>query len=249
MELSIAIMMHPSRREFLPYLEERLGPVPVAMDRGLGVWDTCKRAWECATGDWHLVVQDDALICRDFRQRIRPLITDRTAYSLYFGWRQRFEAAAPGYISAGGVTLPSITIPDPKVYEVSDSIPDGPYLSSLDQRFDLVRPLLEELFPEPCQYEAADTATVIRQEDGPMYVSPSRVIRHGVLIAYAGESMTEAEAHRRGLETTEEPAATEPTPEPDYDAMNVRELKDLLDERGVAYPKRANRSMLLTLVE
>jgi len=145
--------------------------------------------------------------------------------------------------------LPSITIPDPKVYEVGDSIPDGPYLSSLDQRFDLVRPLLEELFPEPCQYEAADTATVIRQEDGPMYVSPSRVIRHGVLIAYAGESMTEAEAHRRGLDTTEEPAAPEPTPEPDYDAMNVRELKALLDERGVAYPKRANRSMLLTLVE
>lgn len=108
MDLSIAIMMHPSRREFLPYLEERLGPVPVAMDRGLGVWDTCKRAWECATGDWHLVVQDDALICRDFRQRIRPLITDRTAYSLYFGWRQKFEQAAPGYLAAGGVTLPNL---------------------------------------------------------------------------------------------------------------------------------------------
>lgn len=81
-----------------------------------------------------------------------------------------------------------------------------------------------------------------------MYVSPSRITRKGVLIAYAGEVMTEAEARRRGLETAVPPAPVQ-EPTPDYDAMNVRELKDLLDERGVAYPKRANRSMLLTLVE
>lgn len=107
-DLSISVMMHPSRREYLPYLTERLGPVPVAMDRGRGVWDTCRRAWECATGDWHLVIQDDALICKGFHQRIAPLLTERTAYSLYFGWRAKFEASAPGYLAAGGVTLPSL---------------------------------------------------------------------------------------------------------------------------------------------
>jgi hypothetical protein len=108
MDLSIAVMMHPTRQEYLPYLTERLGAVPVAMDRGLGVWDTCRRAWEAATGDFHLVVQDDALIARDFRARALALLTERCAYSFYFGWRQRFEAVAPSYLAAGGVVLPRL---------------------------------------------------------------------------------------------------------------------------------------------
>jgi len=82
-----------------------------------------------------------------------------------------------------------------------------------------------------------------------MYVSPSRVIRHGVLIAYAGEVMTEAEAHRRGLDTNDAPVAPEPPVKPDYDAMTIRELKVLLDGRGVAYPLRAKRDVLRALVE
>lgn len=108
MSLSISVMMHPSREEFLPYLTERLGPVPVAMDRGLGVWDTCRRAWEHASGDFHVVIQDDALVCRDFHRRARALLVDRTAYSFYFGWRERFARAAPAYLAAGGVTRPNL---------------------------------------------------------------------------------------------------------------------------------------------
>ena len=82
-----------------------------------------------------------------------------------------------------------------------------------------------------------------------MYVSPSRMSRNGVLIAYAGEVMTEREARRRGLEVEqpEEPEAV-PEPAPDYDAMNVRELRELADSRGISAPKRAKRADLLALL-
>lgn len=119
--------------------------------------------------------------------------------------------------------LPSTTMRDPKVYGPGDLPPEGAYLSSSDATFPLVLPLLEDLFPDPSQYEAPDMTALIRQEDGPMYVSPSRITRKGVLIAYAGEVMTEAEARRRGLEvekpapkpvaeSAQEPA--EPAPKP-----------------------------------
>ena len=108
------------------------------------------------------------------------------------------------------VGMPSTTMRDPKVYGPGDLPPEGAYLSSSDATFPLVLPLLEELFPDPSPYEAPDMAALIRQEDGPMYVSPSRITRKGVLIAYAGEVMTEAEARRRGLEIE----APEPAPKP-----------------------------------
>lgn len=129
--------------------------------------------------------------------------------------------------------LPSTTMRDPKVYGPEDLPPEGAYLSSSDATFRLVLPLLERLFPDPSPYEAPDMAAVIKQEDGPMYVSPSRITRKGVLIAYAGEVMTEREARRRGLEVE----APEPVSEPEP----VQAPEPVSDPEPATKPKRARK--------
>ncbi|MFA5391718.1 MAG: hypothetical protein WC331_09890, partial [Candidatus Omnitrophota bacterium] len=52
-KLSVSIMAHPSREDFFPYLRERLGDVPMAIDRGVGIWENCKNAWRLHTdAEW-----------------------------------------------------------------------------------------------------------------------------------------------------------------------------------------------------
>jgi len=71
MKLSISIMMHPSRKEYLPYLKSKLGDVPVAIDEGCGLIENCKNAWllHDLTADYHVVIQDDCIVCDDFYNR------------------------------------------------------------------------------------------------------------------------------------------------------------------------------------
>lgn len=69
MKLSASIMAHPSRADWVKHLQGHTG-IPsdcVAWDRGDGLWDTCSRAWQChdPKATHHLVLQDDALVCRD----------------------------------------------------------------------------------------------------------------------------------------------------------------------------------------
>lgn len=63
--------MCPSRKEYLPYLEKKLGKVPVAMDEGVGLIANCKNAWllHDSTADYHVVIQDDCVVCDDFYNR------------------------------------------------------------------------------------------------------------------------------------------------------------------------------------
>lgn len=81
-------MAHPSREKYFPYLRERLGPnVPFSIDQGWGLWENCKRAWELRdrTKDFHVVIQDDALICEDFMLKAEKFIQKGyKAYSFYF---------------------------------------------------------------------------------------------------------------------------------------------------------------------
>jgi hypothetical protein len=71
MKMSISIMMHPSRAEYLPYLKSKLGDVPVALDDGVGLLQNCKNAWNMRdlTADYHCVIQDDCIICENFKER------------------------------------------------------------------------------------------------------------------------------------------------------------------------------------
>jgi hypothetical protein len=105
--LSIAVMAHPAREHFVSDLVTRL-------DDGVRVtwddegepssdpqrrWRTGARAWQNhdARADWHLVIQDDAIVSDDF---IPGLVTaldrvkdDVPIVSPYFGHRRRMQAA------------------------------------------------------------------------------------------------------------------------------------------------------------
>jgi hypothetical protein len=69
MKLSVKIMAHKKRAHFIPELVERLGLTDedVIWDTNNNRWHTGRRAWEAVDrdADWGLVVQDDALVCRD----------------------------------------------------------------------------------------------------------------------------------------------------------------------------------------
>ena len=71
-------MMHPDREKFKPYLLDKLGNVPVVLDNKNSIWDTCQRAWAefDPTADYHVVIQDDALVCDDFKEKAEKLQSD-----------------------------------------------------------------------------------------------------------------------------------------------------------------------------
>lgn len=50
------------------------------------------------------------------------------------------------------------TVPDPKVTKPGQPIPEGPFLSTMDDTFPYVRPFLEAAFPDPSPYEAIEGA-------------------------------------------------------------------------------------------
>lgn len=65
-----AIMAHPLRTHFVALLRARLPGAEVVMDRNHDRWDTGRRSMlvgvRSGSEQWHLVIQDDALLCRDF---------------------------------------------------------------------------------------------------------------------------------------------------------------------------------------
>lgn len=93
------------------------------------------------------------------------------------------------------------------------------------------------------------------------YTSPARVERDGVLVAFEGEVMTAREAAERGLlprgDDTASVVASAPA-ETAGDAGTAAdaepkvptnaEIRAILDERGVAYDKKANKAALLELL-
>lgn len=67
--LSVKIMAHPKRAAYIPDLVNRLGleKSDVVWDNDNTRWHTGRRAWQAVdqSADWGMVVQDDALVCRD----------------------------------------------------------------------------------------------------------------------------------------------------------------------------------------
>ena len=65
-------MAHPKRKEYVKYLLERLGDVPVIWEDGSGIWETRKRCLEdhiAAGAEWSLTIQDDCLVTDDFIEK------------------------------------------------------------------------------------------------------------------------------------------------------------------------------------
>lgn len=88
--LSIAIMAHRKRERHIPYLLERLPEgTPVIWDQHNDRWDTGRRSMLAYGADatHHLVIQDDAILCRDLAEGLERALTfmPSNPISLYTG--------------------------------------------------------------------------------------------------------------------------------------------------------------------
>lgn len=95
MNLSIAIMAHPKRRKQAEALFVQLAQYPFA-SKAI-VWDNHNSEWDTGyrsiangigKGDWHVVIQDDALLTPNFYENLEGAISaipEKVMFSLYVG--------------------------------------------------------------------------------------------------------------------------------------------------------------------
>ena len=90
MKMSVSIMMHPARKEFLPYLRERLGDWPVVMDDGCGLIANSRNAWTMfdPTADYHVVIQDDCIVCDNFIEKAKVVCEKANGQAVSFFFAQ-----------------------------------------------------------------------------------------------------------------------------------------------------------------
>lgn len=87
MKLSIVIMAHPERQKWAKELAQKL-QAPIVYDRVNNIWDTCRRAWlsQVSVGaEYTLVLQDDSIVCSNFRERAEALLEEDLIYSFFAG--------------------------------------------------------------------------------------------------------------------------------------------------------------------
>lgn len=95
MKISLAIMAHPSRRTEALNLARKISKMPfthwrVLYDTGGGEWETGERALReyDKEADWHVVLQDDAVIGDNFYENLVSALNsapETTLISLYLG--------------------------------------------------------------------------------------------------------------------------------------------------------------------
>jgi len=75
-KLSVAIMAHQKREAWVPDLAAQLPGVTTVWDRKNDRWDTGSRALTAHDGksEWHMVVQDDALLPQDFVEGVEKML-------------------------------------------------------------------------------------------------------------------------------------------------------------------------------
>ncbi len=94
-EVSIAIKAHPSRKKYAEALRDQLLKKPdkglkfkevkIVWDEKNSIWDTAKRAWLSYTGEYHCVIDDDAILGKDFNKRLLDAIRENRFVCMYIG--------------------------------------------------------------------------------------------------------------------------------------------------------------------
>lgn len=93
-KISVAVMAHKKRKQWTEELIERLdAPATVVWDKHNDVWETGRRSLLAAQdSDYHIVVQDDTLICKDLVagvQKLLEFVPEHRPMCLYYGSRKR----------------------------------------------------------------------------------------------------------------------------------------------------------------
>lgn len=176
-------MASEERKHLFPYLKEKLGDVPFSIDKprkdpkNIGVWQNCKRAWSMhdKSKDFHIVIQDDALISKDFIKNVEELIKKSPvdhAYSLYFGGelatttQEKTKSEQNGFIvrrlldSGVAIMLPTYAID--KVMEWGDR--NNTNIDDANIGYALQQLGMKVIYPVPCfvaHRSFKDTPTLI----------------------------------------------------------------------------------------
>lgn len=170
--LSVAVMAVPERRAMVEELLASLGPwfpaVRVIYDEDLaGCWATAKRAWQAypQNATHHLVLQDDALPCRDFLAGAAKACSFRPHHPItYTCWRETLMNKA----LAQGVSW--IETPD-GVYGQATSLPTW-----------MIPRLMkwEEATMDPaCHHDDARIARYCIDHTIPIYATVPALVQHG----------------------------------------------------------------------
>lgn len=86
MKVSYSIMAHPSRKNFIPYLLKNVPNAKVFYDLGFGLKQNAINCWKSydKTAKYHLVIQDDAILCEDFTNKIIPYLEQNKEVISFF---------------------------------------------------------------------------------------------------------------------------------------------------------------------
>ncbi len=92
--ISVTIMAHKNRAYRIPYLRSMLGDALASIDDGsLGIYKNSKQSWlmHDFRSEFHLVIQDDAVVCRNFYDQLSGVLKKATymksidtVFCLYF---------------------------------------------------------------------------------------------------------------------------------------------------------------------
>jgi hypothetical protein len=184
-KMSISIMAHPDREEFVKgLLKEVGGTIPVAMDRrGEGSWSCARKAWTLHDkfADYHLVLQDDAIPCSNFRERaISVLPEERSmAVSLFMAASnpkrtedivRRYTRGETSWVSPYLYNGVAIALPIPMILPMIDWVDDK--RRAMHRRWGLHRSDgrifmylhakgIQTFYPIPCLVDHRDSPSIV----------------------------------------------------------------------------------------
>lgn len=161
MKISYSVMAHPRRKEWAESLAEQID-CPIAWDTDSTVWNTRKKALLLAPADsdFHVVIQDDAILCADFKDKAEKFINEHKdkAVQLYFGNRSKEDKTEmatgleKGFIlrkfCAWGVAIGTPTAWIPEMIQFGDGYPA--WQDDTKIKYFLAHKGYQTAFPMPC---------------------------------------------------------------------------------------------------
>lgn len=103
MNIDYVVMAHTSRIGYLYDISFHLNNPKIVIDNGFfGVWGNAKRAWSAIdiNSDYGVVVQDDAILCEGFMERVEQFLTEHDGQICSFYYSNDSKWIKPDHFDA-----------------------------------------------------------------------------------------------------------------------------------------------------
>lgn len=153
-KISKTIMAYYTREHRIPEIRKKIGDAKVSLDIGQwGLWENSRRSWLSFSenADFHLMIQDDAIVCDDFYKQLSSVFEkkhpseNKFVYCLYFRLKKEnkevfktFNESARNSIQEGGFDDDSLRygiayiVPTSKVKEMVSFADNLDHLGNAD---------------------------------------------------------------------------------------------------------------------